>query len=50
MWKEWKYVTESERDRIAEIAERYQISKREVANMYQGGLSFEEIVTRLERE
>ena len=43
MWKKWETVTESERDKIAEIADKYEVPIRDVASMFQSGLSFDEI-------
>lgn len=40
MWKRWKTVTESERDKIAEIADKYEVPKRDVTSMFQSGLNF----------
>ena len=50
MWKPWKEVTETERDKIAEIAKKFEVTKREVANMFQSGMSFAEITAKLSRE
>ena len=43
MWKRWNNVTESERDKIAEIADKYEVPMRDVASMFQSGLNFDEI-------
>lgn len=43
MWKKWETVMESERDKIAEIADKYEVPIRDVASMFQSGLSFDEI-------
>ncbi len=47
MWKRWKTVTESERDKIAEIADRYEVPIRDVASMFQSGLDFDKINNNL---
>lgn len=48
MWKRWETITESERNRIAEIADKHKVPMRDVASMYQGGQSFNDIVENLE--
>ena len=50
MWKKWETVTESDRDRIEEIAMKYKVLKRDVASMFQSGMSFDEINKNLEQE
>ena len=40
MWKRGKTVTELERDKIAEIADKYEVPKRDVTSMFQSGLNF----------
>lgn len=47
MWKRWETVTESERDKIAEIADRYEVPIRDVASMFQSGLNFDKINNNL---
>lgn len=47
MWKRWKTVTESERDKIAEIADKYEVPKRDVTSMFQSGLNFNKKMTIL---
>lgn len=50
MWKPWVKVTESERDEISRIANEFEIPMQEVSNMFQSGMSFTEIITKLSRE
>lgn len=50
MWKPWNTVTEDERKEIDRIAEQFGTSKRAIANMYQGGTSFVDIIEKLKRE
>lgn len=50
MWKKWEDVTEVERKEIKRIAEQFQVMQRDVATMFQEGMSFAEIVVKLSRE
>lgn len=43
-------MTRSERKEIISIAERFQVVERDVADMYQQGMSFGEIITELDRD
>lgn len=47
MWKRGKTVTELKRDKIAEIADRYEVPIRDVASMFQSGLDFDKINNNL---
>lgn len=47
MWKRGKTVTELERDKIAEIADKYEVPKRDVTSMFQSGLDFDKINNNL---
>lgn len=47
MWKRGKTVTELERYKIAEIADKYEVPKRDVTSMFQSGLDFDKINNNL---
>lgn len=47
MWKRGKTVTELKRDKIAEIADKYEVPKRDVTSMFQSGLNFNKKMTIL---
>lgn len=47
MWKRWETVTETERCKIVEIANKYEVPMRDVASMFQSGLDFDKINNNL---
>lgn len=49
MWKKWEDVTESEREEIAKISQKYEEPIGRIAGMFQGGMSFAEISSTFER-
>lgn len=48
MWKRWETVTETERCKIVEIANKYEVPMRDVASMFQSGLDFDKISKKIE--
>lgn len=50
MWKRWETVTETERYKIVEIANKYEVLMRDVASMFQSGMSFNDINCHLQKE
>lgn len=50
MWKKWETVTETERNKITEIADTYNVPRRDVASMFQSGMDFDEITNKLNNQ
>ena len=50
MWKKWETVTEAERTKITEIADTYDVPRRDVASMFQSGMDFDEITKKLNNQ
>lgn len=38
MWKKWETVAETERNKITELADTYDVPRRDVASMFQSGM------------
>ena len=47
MWRKWETVTETERNKITEIADTYDVPRRDVSSMFQSGMDFDEITNKL---
>ena len=47
MWRKWETVTETEKNKITEIADTYDVPRRDVASMFQSGMDFDEITNKL---
>ncbi len=43
MWKRRETVTEAERCKIGEIADKYEVLMRDVASEFQSGVNFDDI-------
>ena len=50
MWKWRKTVTEAERYKIVEIADKYEVPMRDVASEFQSGMSFDDINYHFKKE
>lgn len=50
MWKKWETVTETERNKITELADTYDVPRRDVASMFQSGMDFDEIANKLSNQ
>ena len=50
MWKKWETVAETERNKITELADTYDVPRRDVASMFQSGMDFDEIANKLKNK
>lgn len=49
MWKRRETVTETERCKIVEIADKYKVSMRDETSEFQSGVSFDDINYHLQK-